>query len=210
MSKRTRQDPVLIVYIISFMPSRWITFEWIAEHLDRRKFALSFIFLHNGEPPLIPFLRAHKVPVLHIQYSGKCVLPRAIRIIYTYLRDYSIDIIHTHFRLACLCGLPAAVLARVPVRIHTRHYGRLHPHDESTAWVRVYSWLNNSCSTRIIAPSDTVKSALREVERVQPDKIIRIDHGFDLELYGASTPERANRHRTTRRRCTGDWRCGKI
>ena len=67
MSKQacqTPKDPVRIVYVVSSMPSRWVAFEWIAEYLDRRKFALSFILIDAGEPPLSPFLRIRKIPSL--------------------------------------------------------------------------------------------------------------------------------------------------
>lgn len=197
MSKQSPQgslDPVRIVYIISSMPSRWIAFEWIARHLDHRKFALSFILLHNGEPPFASFLRSHNLPALHIQYGGKRDLPRAIRVIHAYLRERRIEIVHTHFMLACLCGLASAALARVSVRIHTRHYGGRHEQDEYKGWVRVCGWFNNCCSTRIIAPSDVVKGVLCEAGRVRPDRIERIDHGFDLGLYGTAIAERALRH----------------
>ena len=194
LTKRSNiNQEIRIVYIISTMHPRWIAIEWVSKHLERSKFNLSFILIANGDHSLASFLKAQELPFLPIHHSGLQDLPRTILIIYNYLREHNIEIVHTHFGIACRAGLVAAVLARVPVRIHTRHYGGLHENN-AKLWVWVWARINNLCSNKIIAPSNVVKSVLCDGEGVQPNQIVRIDHGFDLQFYASAIRDLASRH----------------
>ena len=193
-SEHADQSPVRIAYIISSMPARWITFEWTSTHLNPQKFDLSFVLIHDGPPPLAPFLKARQIPFIHIQYQGPFQLFQTLRRIYRYLRQHHIEVVHTHFRIAGLTGLLAAALAGVPHRIYTRHYGGMHLQETWKPWYTIYAWLSNRCASQVIAPSDVVRQLLQQVDRVPHAKIVRIDHGFDLDLL-----QTANRDRTSQR-----------
>jgi sugar transferase (PEP-CTERM/EpsH1 system associated) len=96
-----------------------------------------------------------------------------------FLREHKVAIVHTHNPGSHIYGLLAALLARVPVRVHTRH-GRNFPHDKKRVWInRILSW-----GTDVIVPvSDDAGLVATNVERINPKKIHRIWNGIDINLY---------------------------
>jgi glycosyltransferase involved in cell wall biosynthesis len=173
---------IRLLYIVA-QPVRWIAFEWIARELDRREFELMFLLMNDGPPPLAPPLRALGVRYDHLQIRGRHQLGQAILFINALCRKCQIDIVHAHFTTACLAGLPGALLAGVKVRIHTRHHAGPFPRTHRSWWGALHDRSNNSFSTRIVAPSREVERALVERERVPMSKVVRIDHGFDLDSF---------------------------
>ena len=186
--------PIRVLYIVS-QPVRWVSFEWVAEGLDRGTFDLSFVLLSKGPPPLAPHLRGRGVDVTHLPYSGRGAAPRAALAIARHCRSRSVDVVHAHFMDSCLAGLAGAYLAGVPVRVHTRHHAGPYPIDHRPPWGRLYDRWNNRFSTAVIAPSEEARRSLLEADRMHPDKVQRIHHGFDLAGLGAATDDDALRMR---------------
>jgi len=95
------------------------------------------------------------------------------------LRREHTTIVHTHNVPAHFHGGLAAVLAGVPVRIHTKH-GRDHPNNP--AKVRLNHWLATFTDVVVTVSDDAGDVALR-IEKVNPRKVRRIWNGIDTEQY---------------------------
>jgi glycosyltransferase involved in cell wall biosynthesis len=170
---------IRVLHVVA-MQVRWLAFEWLCQELDRERFELSFLLVTAGEPALAAFLRERGIPHRHIPYRGMRSLPAAIAAVHRHCRRQRIDVVHTHFFPGCMAGLLGALLARVPVRIYTRHSVANHgffPHRVA------YDRLFNALATAIVAPDRMVRSVLVEWEKVAPAKVRLIHHGFDLERF---------------------------
>src|SRR4051812_15048186 len=107
---------------------------------------------------------------------------RSLFAIYRILRRERPEIVHTHTAKAGTLGRIAAVLARVPVRVHTFHghvfsgyFGRL----KTSIYLAIERWLARF-TTRIVTVSEGQGRELAELYRVAPRaKIHVIRNGFD-------------------------------
>jgi glycosyltransferase involved in cell wall biosynthesis len=178
--------PIRVLYIVS-QSVRWLSFEWVAGGLDRNAFALSFLLLSKGPPPLGPHLSARGVDVTHLPFAGRHAVPWAAGAVARHCRSRGIEIVHAHFMDSCLAGLTGAYMAGIPVRIHTRHHAGPYPIDHRAPWGRLYDRWNNRLSTAVIAPSEQARSALVEHDKIPPEKVVLIHHGFDLAALGSAT-----------------------
>jgi glycosyltransferase involved in cell wall biosynthesis len=96
------------------------------EHFDQRLYSG---FVGAGEADYLrlraPDIEVHRIPAL-----GRSVRPaddiRALAMLTAAMRDYRPHIVHTHTAKAGTLGRLAAVVARVPVRVHTFHGHLLH------------------------------------------------------------------------------------
>ena len=170
--------PTKVCYIISHI-DKALAFEWIASTLDKKIISLHFILLNPGDSILEQHLKSLQIPVKRIQYHSKKDLPLAVLKIFWYLIFNNIKVIHCHLFDACMAGLTAAWLARVPKRIYTRHYSTNH-HDYYPKAVK-YDIYINKLATDIIAISNKVRAVLEKFEQVPAYKIHVIHHGFALQ-----------------------------
>jgi glycosyltransferase involved in cell wall biosynthesis len=106
---------------------------------------------------------------------------RTVKRLASICRDERAQIVHTHNPSPHLHGVMAALRARVPVRVHTKH-GRNDPSDRKKVWAnRVASWF-----TDVVVPvSDDARDVLLNVESVRPSKVRRIWNGVDTDVYRA-------------------------
>lgn len=108
--------------------------------------------------------------------------------IFKILRREKPHIIHTHFWLATLLGIPISYVLGISNRITTRHHGNLHHlYFKKGVWI---DRLINALSTHIISPSENIKKLLVKKEYTNANKIYVINHGIDLNYYSDSTLER--------------------
>jgi len=182
MTRELRSPRIRIVYVVWY-EARLALLESVACGIDRNRFDLSFILLNRAAPPLAPLLDALGIAWIHIPFRRRAHIPRAIRAIARYFRDVKPHIVHTHFMNACLAGLTAAAMARVPIRIHTRHHAGPFPWRQRRPWQELYDFYNNALSTTIIAPSDVVRMVLTRRNRVRWKKVSLLHHGFDLDAF---------------------------
>jgi glycosyltransferase involved in cell wall biosynthesis len=144
MNRKTR-----LLYISS-INVRWLHLEWVSEELDREAFDLSFLLLSllDSPPSLEPFLAERGIPFRRIdcKLNTRSVLG-AVREVYRHCRQERIEIVHTHIFFASLVGLLGAFLARVPVRINTRHHASMN-HGKPFMWL---DRLSNLLATHVVA-----------------------------------------------------------
>lgn len=105
------------------------------------------------------------------------------------LKRRKIDLIQTHLYEASLVGLVAARLARIPVKILTRHHldqaflvGRPLP-------IFVDKWEARTAD-HIVTLGEAVKQHLIEKENVPAEKITVVHQGFDFARFTATAAER--------------------
>jgi glycosyltransferase involved in cell wall biosynthesis len=179
---------IKINYILSNI-SQALAFEWIVAQINKDKFDLKFILLHDKkETPLYEFLKNNNVPVYFISLSSKKDYLIVLAKLHYILFKTKPDCIHTHLFEASFLGILAGYIMRVPKRIYTRHYSTLQ-HEYFPHAVK-YDKLINALSTHIVSISPSTKSALVGLEKVPISKIIDIPHGFKLEEFNNISYER--------------------
>ena len=170
-----------ILYIISLVESSH-TFEQTFRYLDKDKFELTVVFMNAHVPDLMKKTEGMGIAVFHIPFLKKkitylTVLFKLIRIII----KVKPKIVHAHLIDGAFFGILAAYLCNVKHRIYTRHHSTHH-------WIYApqavkYDKLINTLSTKIIAVSNLVQNILISREKVHPNKISIVHHGFDLSLF---------------------------
>lgn len=167
--------PHRVTYIIANV-DRAVAFEWVADLLERDRFDLRFILLNPGPSALEAELVRRKIPCERVTYRGYRDLPGALWRVVQILRLTRPGTVHTHLLPACIVGLIAARILRVPKRVYTRHHSTFH-HVYASRWVAV-DRVMNSIATHVVAISENVGYVLQEMEGVPEDKIRLVHHGF--------------------------------
>ncbi|MCH2214324.1 MAG: glycosyltransferase family 4 protein [Flavobacteriales bacterium] len=183
---------IRVTYIVSDI-DKALAFEWISSHLNREDFDLRFILLNNTGSELEQYLIESGVPCKRIASSRGLKAMITFFQVWWELICHRPKVIHTHLRRACIIGLPAALMAAIPQRIHTRHHSTsnhiYHPHAVKT------DKLITLLSTKVVAISTVVESVLVEKENTPLRKIQRIPHGFDLKYFERPPQARINKLR---------------
>jgi glycosyltransferase involved in cell wall biosynthesis len=96
--------------------------------------------------------------------------PLAIWRLARLLRRERIDVIHTHLFEPTIIGLLAALLARTPGRVMTRHHADLHFFMKKRFHTRLDRW-SALLAHRVIAVSGQAREVLVEMEGVPPDRV---------------------------------------
>jgi glycosyltransferase involved in cell wall biosynthesis len=103
---------------------------------------------------------------------------RGVQVLAGWMRRQKVSIAHTHSANVGLVALLAAHLARVPVRIWTRHHSTerlLYGGRKTLLLDRVVGQL----SQRVIALSPAVVRALQEIDGLAAEKIVLIPNGYN-------------------------------
>ena len=141
----------------------------LVRYLDREHYHPIVAWL-SAEGPFARDLRAAGVEVVGIRARGHRD-PRAIRRLYSLMRERRVDILHTHLFVDGFYGRLAALWARVPVRVVTQQNAYDDPQLRLPAW---QIWANRALvpfTQRFVAVSQAAKQYLIEVEWVPEDKI---------------------------------------
>jgi glycosyltransferase involved in cell wall biosynthesis len=123
--------------------------------------------------------------------KSKINFPKAILSLAKILRREKIDILQTHLYEASFVGLLAAKLARIPVKILTRHYlDQAHQIGNNLA-IKLDRWEANDAD-QVVVLSNAVKEFMTLNEGIKAEKIRVIHQGFDFERFTATEEERQN------------------
>lgn len=149
--------------------------------LDAEKYNVGVVFLAAQEPGLYKTLKADGYDVRFFPCRGKIDLPRAIGKLVKLFGETKPDIVHTHLFHATISGLTAAKIKGISGRVNTRHHSveahLYHPHAV------YYDKYVNALATRIVAITDLVAEILIETEKVSPEKVTVVRHGFDWKYF---------------------------
>jgi glycosyltransferase involved in cell wall biosynthesis len=178
-----------VTYVISNI-DKALAFEWVIERLSTQKFELSFILLNPGKSVLEEVLIQKKILFTRITYQGKKDLLKAISGIRHFLKDNRTQVVHCHMFDANVAGLLAAKSLGIRKRIFTRHHATFHhEYFPRAVW---YDRFINFLATDIVAISENVRSVLIEKEKVKPQKIKLIHHGFELSEFKNASADKLN------------------
>ena len=105
-----------------------------------------------------------------------------------FLRRRDFQIVHTHDLYANLLGIPAAVIARVPVIISSRR--DLAHFDWYQTGRRVWLRRLQNLSTAVLTNAGAIREALLAEDHFAPQKVRVIRNGVDLERFSRASQER--------------------
>ncbi|MEO7989468.1 MAG: glycosyltransferase family 4 protein [Chryseolinea sp.] len=168
-----------VVYIVSHI-HKSLAFEWIVSGL-RKDIKFTFILLNPSGSLLEDFLIHHQINVKRITYRNKKDFIPAFLKTFFFLLFKRPQIVHAHLLDAQLIGLTAAWFAGIRKRIYTRHNSNYH-HVYHPQGVKFDLW-SNKLATHIISISQATDVTLHQLENASASKIIKIPHGFDLNLF---------------------------
>jgi glycosyltransferase involved in cell wall biosynthesis len=153
-----------------------------AEHFDQRLYSG---FVGSGEADYVdlcaPDVDVHRVPTL-----GRSVRPaddgRSLMRLTNAMREFRPHIVHTHTAKAGALGRTAAVLARVPARVHTFHGHLLHGYFSplKTRLVVQAERFFGTFSDHLVAVGDQVRDDLIAVGVGRPDQYYVVPPGTSL------------------------------
>ena len=110
--------------------------------------------------------------------------------VYGYLKAGHFEIVHTHSTEAGIIGRVAARWARVPIIIHTIH-GIPFTKQRNPflgRFLLIMERLVAPWTTRLIANADVIKDVYLKSGVGQPEQIVTIRSGIDLERFAAALP----------------------
>ncbi len=191
--------PARVLYVVETLAPCGTTdlVRQLACQLDRRRFAPGVLALRaegSGGPPAREAEGARRLAEAEIPADTLALDPGVsfrgrIRPLVARLARQRPDVIHAHSRPGDLWSTWAAASAGVPVRLYTRQatYGGL------AAATRARYALTARIATRVVAPSEAVRSHLVRREGVPRGRIELIHDGIDLEALARPVPAAAVR-----------------
>ncbi len=163
-------------------------FAQLARFHDRARFRMIFGTLGQISPELRQTMEGAGVQTFSFDSVSRCVYPIRLCTLAAALRSLRIDILHTHLFDASVIGLIAGTVARVPVRVMTRHYSDYHTRIGKTWHTRadrMCTWLAHS----VIAVSNQTKRVMLEEEFAPATKVVTIHNGVDLARVVTPSPQ---------------------
>ena len=141
--------------------------------------------------PLLEKLKGSSVVVREFYPRGGFDSPHGLYQMFRlalFLRRGGFQIMHAHDLYANILGIPAAVLARVPVIISSqRDLGHLDLYkSRRRIWLRRLQKL----STAVLTNANAVRDAVLSEDHFAPEKVKVIHNGVDLDLFSQQSRDR--------------------
>lgn len=135
----------------------------------------------RGPGPLEEEIRVRGIPLSIMPWPERGADRLLFRKVYRLLRDNAYDVVHTHNTQAFLDGGLAALLARVPVRIHTDH---ARPFPDKLRYMAMERLMSLSYR-KVVGVSEHTAENLRRYEGISPRRLAVIENGIDGSWYRA-------------------------
>lgn len=153
----------------------------LAKNLDKNKFVVSVCVLREGGP-LEKELADDGIEVIRMPSMKNRTDYFRFWKLYKIMREKKPAIIHTHNTEPLTDGIPAALLARVPVKVHTDHARRF-PDKKRYMFAE---WFLSHFTSQFVAVSEDTKDHLVRYEKINPDKIKVVINGIEGKKYRVS------------------------
>lgn len=150
----------------------------IARNLDPERFTVEVCALREGGP-FARELEADGIPVHLLPVPDDGVDYLSFWKLYQLIRRSPPQVIHTHNTQPMMDGTFAALMARVPVRVHTDH-ARSFPDKKR------YMQAERVCSfffDEVVGVSENTRDNLIRYEKMNPDKVSVVLNGIDGARY---------------------------
>ena len=179
---RAPSRPVRVCYLIDELATAGTETQLLAliRRLDRRRVS-PYLCLLRGGSAASRALEPTDCPVLRLgvgALTGPGAPLRAWRF-WRFLRRKQIDVLQVYFPDSSYFGVPVAWLARVPHRVRTR--------NNIGHWLtplhRRLGRLLNRLTTATVANCNAARRALLEAEGTDPDSVVVLENGVDLERF---------------------------
>lgn len=166
----------------------------LARHLDPHQFDQRLLvgYVAPDEADYLA-VAANDLDVTRVAGLGRAVRPlddlRALRRIIQEIRSFRPHVVHTHTAKAGVLGRVAAIICRVPVRVHTFHGHLLHGYFSRTMTCAVTTAerVLASQTSALVAVGDRVRDELLQASVGRREQWTVIPPGIDI----APLPERA-------------------
>jgi glycosyltransferase involved in cell wall biosynthesis len=155
-------------------------FPQLAKWHDRSAYKMYFGTLKPTAPWLREYMEANGVSCFSCDSRSRADYPAAIVKLAAFLRREKIDIVHVHLFDPSFVGLMAAALARVPVRVITRHYSDYHTRIDKK-WHVMIDQMYTAMSDKVIAVSEHTAEHLIGVEEAPRRKVAVVLNGIDFD-----------------------------
>jgi L-malate glycosyltransferase len=150
------------------------------KRIDREKFR-PIVGCLKKEGKLLSVLRRSEIQVEEFPVRGKLFYPQSLKQIVRlalFMRREKVRILHTQDLYSHLVGVPAAVMAGIPVITNRLDLGHT-----LNRWHRVALKLLSIGITKAMANSEGVRRMLIDSEKMNPRKIELIYNGVDLDRF---------------------------
>lgn len=154
-------------------------FPQLAKWHDRQRYRMLFGTLKPMAPWLREFMEREGVACISCEARTRPQYPLGLLRLIRYLRRERVDILHTHLFEPSAVGLVAAVLARTPHRVMTRHYSNYHTRIGKKWHVRM-DQLCNRMSHAVIAVSQHTADHIVHEEGAPAEKVHVALNGIDF------------------------------
>src|SRR5215216_2470193 len=159
---------------------------------DADRFLIAYCNLFcdtNGDGEFPTALKRRHLNYFHVSGRRPKDLPALVANLVRLLRQERFDVLHMHMLQATLVGQVAARLARVPVRLVTRHYSEAGVQNKKGMLIKSLDTRLTRNATQVIAVSKAVREALVNDEGIPSDRVIVIHNGIDLAAFDSASLE---------------------
>ncbi len=150
----------------------------ISKNLDKSRYQVSVCALREGGP-LEEGLLKEDIRIIKLPPSNNGADYLSFWKLYKIFKEEKPDIVHTHNTQPFVEGGVAAILAKVPVHIHTDH-GRQFPDKRRYMFAE---WVFSHFANQMVAVSENLKEDISRYEGIRLDKIKVILNGINGSKY---------------------------
>jgi glycosyltransferase involved in cell wall biosynthesis len=170
---------IRVLHVVNLpAPNPWLN--GVADHHDRSRFEHVVVDI-GARSELHASLEQHGIRSFALEAPRRRQTATAVLRLASLLRRERVDIVQTHTVNPTTVGLLAAKLARTPLTILTRHHA-----DFTTIFHkpvhREIDRLHALSADRLWSPSEYIKQCMVRYERIAPERIAVVPHGFDFSI----------------------------
>ena len=166
-----------IAYVVSGI-KKSVFFENTAFYLKEAGLDVFYILISNESNDFELFLKQQGLPYIVITFKSILFYPVYVGKIFSLLKSYKIELVHTHLTSANITGLVAAKFAGLKFRVYTEHSGE----QRRMTWKgKVFNYIIKKTYTQVIATTSNIKQSLINIRKYIPTSIYIVPLGFEID-----------------------------